>query len=126
MKTLLNDQRGQATEMWLWIIIAIILLMFFGLLAPILMNITAGMYLGAQPINNNTQATIDQFTDTNLRTSGTAVITAQNNSVGTNLQIYGSFYTYGALLTVIIIFIGYWLITKKKIVEQGQGGVIVG
>jgi hypothetical protein len=118
------DSRGQATEMWLWVIVLLILLMFFGLVAPILQNLTAGMYLGTQPILNNTQLTINQYTDTNLQASATEVITAQQNSVGTNLQIYGSLYTYGALLTIIIIFIGYWLITKKKIVEQGSGGVI--
>lgn len=123
MKLFRNGKRAQISLYVSLAIIVFIIILITGLFAPMGAFIASNFYLAGEDLIIQSNSTIQNISDANVRATLTATFDDASDNAVTNIQVATNLYQYSY---IIIIFLACLLafLYARRLVEYGQGGFI--
>ena len=118
MSKLNSDERGIFSYAFVFLIMVVMGIIVFAVIAPMLANMATTTYVVMQPIQKDTQAKVNQITDSNMRSNINAVLSTNQQFQQDQITLWVTLSTFGAVITIILVAIVMTLIARQN-VESG-------
>jgi hypothetical protein len=123
MKKILQSKKGVITQVIIFLVLSIVLIIIFGFIAPFGTLMTTSAYVAGEEIMNQSYAKALEISDTTVKTEVSSLIADSTTMTTSNIQITTGMYKYGWLFFIIILGLAIFLYTRRS-VEMGYGGFV--
>jgi predicted PurR-regulated permease PerM len=117
------NKKGQLGIYLAAMIVVIIIIVLAALFAPIGARFTTQTYLAGETILNQTQEDIDAIQDADIKASINTNIQNAKDATDDNIEFLTALYKYAWLFVLIILGIGFFLLSRS-LIEYNQGGLV--
>lgn len=110
----MND-RGSVSFFVYFAYLAIILLVLFAIIIPILQQFNTQVYASAENILVDGNTIAGNITDAGIRTALQDNFSAQADSIVTQIDILGTFFQYSWLIIILVLSLAFFIITRQSV-----------
>lgn len=111
------DDKGQISYVFVFLFVAVLLLVIFAVLSPLMQNFSTQTYLAGEMLITDANEYVENIQDDGVKASLLQTFQAQKEATPTNIEILGLFFQYGWLV-IILAILAIIFIAARKTVER--------
>lgn len=114
MKKKLN-QKGSISFFIVFVALAVILLILFAAVIPLLIAFDTALYEGAEDIILDANKTAGNIQNAEIKASLQSSLQASTDTIPTQIDIMSNFFQYGWILVIVVIVLVLFMISRQTV-----------
>lgn len=121
-KKFLEDEKGNITLFFVFVVSTLLLLFIFVIIAPALQKFTTSVYVVGEKIVDSSQSDIQQIQNQEIRNDLNGILQQQLTSTADNAGLMGELYKNSFFIIVFIVAIILFLLSRSMVEVGASGG----
>jgi heme/copper-type cytochrome/quinol oxidase subunit 2 len=118
-----ENKKGNVTLYFVFMIMAIIVLVVAGTLAPLGVRLNTEMLVAGQRVINSSVNRAGDISDATVRAEVEGILTESRDAMQNNIEINAGLFRYAWLIIIVLVGVVIFLFTRS-IIEQRQSGFV--